>query len=294
MKHEGLLPAVMGAYTQFAYSVVRFCMKLPAYFLGHGSPMNAITPNPYAENWRRCGEAVRREYGAGLRAILCVSAHWQTDGLAVTAMPQPRTLHDFGNFPPALFAVRYPASGSPQLAQRLMQLLAADGIAADEGWGLDHGSWGVLCHLFPQADVPVVQLSLNTRLSAREHFQVATKLAPLREEGVLMVGSGNIVHNLRLLDWPSATEAGHGFEWAEQARAWVNQAILARDDAALLNTENWPPAMRLAAPTPEHFLPLLYVLAVCGAEEAVQIFNDDIVGRSLSMTSLAVGAPALQ
>ncbi len=270
-----------------------FAMKLPVLFLGHGSPMNAVHDTPYSRNWHRLGQALRQRYGGEIRAVLAVSAHWCTDGTAVTAMPNPRTIHDFGGFPQELFDVRYPAPGSPGLAAEIRSLLGGHAVAADFGWGLDHGTWSVLCHVFPEADIPVVQLSLNVHLDAPAHFALARRLAPLREQGVLIVGSGDIVHNLRLMDWRAPDEAGNAYEWAENARSLVNGWLEHGDTQALTDEAAYPPALHLAAPTPEHWWPLLYAAGAAGADEPLQIFNDDIVGKSLSMTSVVFGHDAL-
>ena len=265
-------------------------MKLPVLFLGHGSPMNAITDTPYSREWQKLGNAIRRTYGDGLKAVLAVSAHWCTSGSAVTAMTNPRTIHDFGGFPQALFDVQYPAVGSPALAQQIRLLLGQDVVAADETWGLDHGAWSVLCHLFPQADVPVVQLSLNVRLDFTGHVALGRKLAALREQGVLIVASGGIIHNLRTFDWQAQDEAG-GYEWAVHVQHFVNRLLEDGDTAMLSDECTYPPEFQSAAPTPEHFWPLLYAAAAAEGEP-VHIFNDEIVGKSLSMTSAVWGMAA--
>ena len=264
-------------------------MKLPALFLGHGSPMNAIEANSYARAWEALGQNLRAHYGSGIRAILAISAHWLTHGSAVTAMAKPRTIHDFGGFPQALFDMHYPAPGSPDIAAEIRALLGEDAVASDENWGLDHGTWGVLCHLFPDADVPVVQLSLNADFDARQHFAFAQKLAALRERGILIVASGNIVHNLRLMDWRHPESADHPYPWAQTAQTLVNGWLRDRNHAALTDEAAYPPELKLAAPTPEHFWPLLYIAAVQEAGEPLALFNDEIVGKSLSMTSVVVG-----
>ena len=264
-------------------------MKLPALFLGHGSPMNAIEESPYALVWEKLGRNLRAQYGGGIRAVLAVSAHWVTRGSAVTAMSKPRTIHDFGGFPQALFDVQYPAPGSPEVAAEIRALVGENLIAADEGWGLDHGTWGVLCHVFPEADIPVLQLSLNADLDARGHFELAQKLAVLRERGILIVASGNIVHNLRLMNWRNPESTNNPYPWAQSAQALVNGWLQTGNTAALTDDAAYPPELKLAAPSPEHLWPLLYIAAVQGEDEAVSLFNDDIVGRSLSMTSMMVG-----
>ncbi|MCP1659965.1 4,5-DOPA dioxygenase extradiol [Neisseria perflava] len=263
-------------------------MKLPVLFLGHGSPMNAIEDTVYSRAWTQLGEDLRTRYGSGIKAILAISAHWYTDGSAVTAMEKPRTIHDFGGFPKALFDMQYPADGSPELTARVRGLLGEDKVAADTGWGLDHGTWGVLCHVFPQADIPVVQLSLNVRLDLAEHYAIGEKLAALREEGVLIVASGNVVHNLRTMDRYSMDTAGAGYDWAEHVRVLVNQWVEQNDTAALIDENAYPADINLAAPTPDHYWPLLYAVGAAQGDN-VRIFNDDIVGKSLSMTSMVWG-----
>lgn len=254
----------------------------PVIFIGHGSPMNAIEDNDWSRVWRDLGQRLPRP-----RAILCVSAHWQTPGIALGAAAQPRTIHDFGGFPEALYRIEYPAPGDPALAQRVADLL--DPVlepTLDAGYGLDHGAWQVLLHLFPDADVPVVQLSLDLRRPGPQHFAIGRMLAPLRDEGVLVLASGNIVHNLGLLDFRDPAPP----TWATAFRDRVNGHIVAGEFAALADVESLPDA-RLAVPTPEHYLPLLYALALARPGDALDIFNDD-VWSTLSMTSLVIGMPA--
>ncbi len=255
---------------------------MPVLFLGHGSPMNAIEDNTWSQSWRHLGRRLQRP-----RAILCVSAHWETRGVYVTATSAPETIHDFYGFPQALFDVRYPAPGDAELAQRVATLGADVPIRLDAGRGLDHGAWSVLWPMYPAADIPVLQLSLDTRQPGAWHYALARRLAPLREEGVLIVASGDIVHNLGLFRFHE-----HGApDWALRFRDEVNQRIAARDHAALCD---WPALGRdaqLAIPTPEHYLPLLYALALQHEDDTVETFNDDVVS-ALSMTSLLISAPA--
>lgn len=253
--------------------------RTPLVFFGHGSPMNAIEDNRFSRSWSQLLAGHPRP-----KAILCVSAHWLTRGIAVTAMPNPRTVHDFGAFPQALFDVQYPAPGSPELAARVRELLAPTPVGLDaHEWGLDHGSWSVLVHLFPEADVPVVQLSLDVDLSPAEHYAVGRRLAPLREEGVLVIATGNIVHNLRTLDWsPDAPR----YDWAERFNDHVLDAV--RDDRpqAVIDFASQGEDARLSVPTPEHYWPLLYVLGARHADDALSISTDEIVHGSLSMASV--------
>ncbi len=254
----------------------------PVLFIGHGSPMNAVEDNAWSRAWRDLGRRLDKP-----RAILCVSAHWQTPGVLLGAAERPRTIHDFGGFPPALYRIRYPAPGDPALAAHIADMLdPALNAQLDADYGLDHGAWQVLLHLFPEADVPVLQLSLDLRRPGPQHFAIGRMLAPLRDEGVLVVASGNIVHNLGLLDWHEPAPPA----WATAFRDRVNGLVAAGDFAALSDVESLPDN-RLAVPTPEHYLPLLYALALARPGDALEVFNDE-VWSTLSMTSLAIGMPA--
>lgn len=253
----------------------------PALFIGHGTPMHAIEPGPYPQAWRQLGLRLPRP-----QAILAISAHWYTRGTAVTAMTQPRTIHDFGGFPPELFACQYPAPGDPALAARVRALLAPLPVHADHGWGLDHGSWSVLLHMYPQADIPVLQLSIDGTRPAAAHHAIGRALRPLRNEGVLLLGTGNIVHNLRAMTRVADAPA---LEPARQFDALVRDAILRGDDAALIDYATAGPAARFSVPTPEHYLPLLYILGARHDGEALDVPIDGIEMGSLSMLSVQVG-----
>ena len=252
---------------------------MPVLFLGHGSPMNAIERNAWSDAWRLVGAALPRP-----RAILCVSAHWESDGPQLTGSAAPPTIHDFYGFPQALFDARYPAPGDPDLARRIAGQLGPDARVAPER-GLDHGAWSVLLPMFPAADVPVLQLGLDISRDGAWHYALGQRLAPLREAGVLIVCSGNIVHNLRLLDLRASVPAA----WAVRFRERVNQLIRDGDHRALMHWTQLPDAAQ-AIPTPEHYLPLLYALACGRAGDQVTVFNDEVVS-SLSMTSLLLDAP---
>ena len=255
--------------------------RMPALFIGHGSPMNALERNRHTEAWRALGASLPKP-----RAVLCFSAHWLTRGLAVTAMAAPRTIHDFGGFPQALFDVRYPAPGDPALAQWVRDILAPQAVALDQDWGLDHGVWSVLTHLFPGADVPVVQMSFDATQPAAFHYALGRKLAALRDEGVLVLGSGNVVHNLRRMVFEPGAPAQ---PWALGFERFVRQAIAARDHAALID---WPAQggdAALAVPTPEHYWPLLPILAMQGADERAEIKLDGIEMGAISMLSVRIG-----
>jgi 4,5-DOPA dioxygenase extradiol len=252
---------------------------MPALFLGHGSPMITLGDNDYARAWRTLGDSLPRP-----RAVLCISAHWYLPATLVTGGEQPRTIHDFGGFPEPLYKIQYPAPGDPALARRVAELLAPTDVAVDSEWGLDHGTWTVLRHVFPDADVPVVQLSLDRSQDAAWHFELARRLQPLRDDNVLIVGSGNLVHNLRQYAWGG--QPVEPYDWAlrfeSRARSWM----LAADFGELVNyTDKGPDAM-LAVPTPDHYLPLLYVLAQYRAGDSITFPIEGFDGGSMSMLAV--------
>ncbi|MDX2136051.1 MAG: 4,5-DOPA dioxygenase extradiol [Saprospiraceae bacterium] len=257
--------------------------KMPVLFLGHGSPMNAIEENEFVSGFRKVGSEINRP-----SAVLCISAHWETQGTFVTAMPQPRTIHDFGGFPKALFDVQYPAPGSPELAKETQRLVKKTEVGLDEKWGLDHGAWSVIKHLYPDADVPVIQMSLDYRQTPQWHYDLAKELAALRRKGVLIVGSGNMVHNLGMVEWKRLHDT-FGYDWAIEANEKMKNSIQSGDHAPLINFRSQGKAFDLAIPTPEHYLPLLYTLALQEKGEEVSLFNDLAVGGALTMTSVKVG-----
>lgn len=255
-------------------------MTMPSVFVGHGSPMNAIEDGAFRRSWTQLGRELPRP-----KSILCVSAHWETRGVALTASAAPATVHDFYGFPAELYAVRYPAPGDETLARRVAALLDGASPALDPTRGLDHGCWSVLVAMYPEADVPVVQLGLDTRRPAPFHYELARRLRPLREEGVLVIGSGNVVHNLRHADFG----LDHGYDWAVRFDALVRERLTAGDHDALVDYPALGDDARLAIPTPEHYLPLLYTLALREAGDELRFFNDRCVLGSISMTSLVVG-----
>ncbi|MCL2898065.1 4,5-DOPA-extradiol-dioxygenase [Brenneria tiliae] len=256
--------------------------RMPALFLGHGSPMNVLENNPYTQAWQALGETLPRP-----KAIVAVSAHWYTRGTAVTAMEKPRTIHDFGGFPQALFDTQYPAPGSPELAEKIQRLLAPIPVAADGGeWGLDHGAWGVLIKMYPQADIPVVQLSVDGTQPAGYHYQLGRKLAALRDEGIMIVASGNVVHNLRMVKWDGEAEP---YPWAVSFNQFVRDNLSYQGDNHPLINFMQHEGAALSNPTPDHYLPLLYVLGSWDGKEAVGIPIDGIAMGSLSMLSVQVG-----
>lgn len=256
---------------------------LPAIFFGHGNPMNALLKNVYTEAWAAIGEGLPRP-----KAILCISAHWYQPGAAVTISTSPRTIHDFGGFPRELFAVEYPAPGDPELANRVRQLLAPLPVRMDEHWGLDHGTWSVMCHVYPAADVPIVQLSIDETKPAEFHYEIGKRLAPLREEGVLIAGSGNIVHNLHAYAW--GKHVVEAFDWATLFEKRAREAMLAGDDKTLVGYEKLGREAMLSVPTPDHYLPLLYVLGARKPAESVSFPVEGVDGGSISMLSVRVGA----
>lgn len=258
--------------------------KYPVIFIGHGSPMNAIEENEFVMGWRNIGKTIPKP-----NTILCVSAHWETRGTFVTAMERPRTIHDFGGFPAELFEVQYPAPGSPELAIETKDLINKTEIGLDEKWGLDHGCWSVVKHLYPNADIPVIQLSLDYFQSPQYHYDLSKELSSLRKKGVLIIGSGNMVHNLGMVNWEKIEEPGYGYDWAIEANEKMKKFILANDHKSLINYKLQGRAFNLAIPTPDHFLPLLYSLALKEENEKIEIFNDKAVAGSLTMTSIKIG-----
>jgi 4,5-DOPA dioxygenase extradiol len=256
--------------------------RLPAIFFGHGNPMNALYRNEWTEAWSEIGRSIPRP-----QAILCISAHWYVPAVGVTAMEQPRTIHDFGGFPPELFAVRYPAPGSPELAARVNELLGEDVILDTTRWGLDHGTWSVLVHVFPDADVPVVQLSIDETQPAGWHYDVAKQLQPLRDEGVLIIGSGNLIHNLHAYGW--GKKDVEPFDWALRFEEQARGLITVGDHEPLINYELLGKDAMLSAPTPDHYLPLLYVLAQRQEGDDATFPAEGFDGGSISMTSIRIG-----
>ena len=255
---------------------------MPAIFFGHGNPMNALFQNPWTEAWAEIGRSVPRP-----KAILCVSAHWYISSVAVTAMERPRTIHDFGGFPKELFEVEYPAPGSTELAGRVSELLGKNVIADERHWGLDHGTWSVLCHVFPDADVPVVQLSIDETQPAEWHYDLANKLNPLRDEGVLVIGSGNLIHNLHTYAW--GRHDVEPFDWALRFEELARGYIKAGEHVPLINYEGLGRDAILSAPTPDHYLPLLYIVALQREREPVSFPIGGFDGGSISMTSVRIG-----
>ncbi|HLH08563.1 MAG TPA: 4,5-DOPA dioxygenase extradiol [Terriglobales bacterium] len=257
--------------------------RMPAIFFGHGNPMNALLQNLYTQRWAAIGAKLTRP-----KAILCISAHWYIEDAAVTVSTAPKTIHDFGGFPRELYQVQYPAPGDTGLAARVLKLLAPIPVRSDERWGLDHGTWSILCHVYPKADVPVVQLSIDETQPPSFHHEIGKRLAPLRDEGVLIVGSGNVVHNLHAYAW--GRHAQEPYEWAVSFEQRVRELLVANDAKPIVNYENQlgSEAM-LAVPTPDHYLPLLYVIGTRTASEAVTFPVEGVDGGSISMLAVQVG-----
>lgn len=258
--------------------------KMPVLFLGHGSPMNAIEENQFVQGFRKAAAEIPKP-----NAILCISAHWFTQGTKVTAMSMPGTIHDFGGFPQALFDVQYPAPGSPELAHETASLLSPVMVEEDHSWGLDHGAWSVIKHMYPNADIPVIQMSIDYTKPAQYHFELAKKLNTLREKGILIIGSGNIIHNLRLLDWRNINTVGAGWDWAVEAREKTNNWLMDGNFNNIIQYQDQGIALQYAVPSPDHYLPLIYTLGLKSRTDDLSLFNDELIGGSLSMTSVRIG-----
>ena len=257
--------------------------KLPVLFLGHGSPMNAIEENEFVAGFRNIGKTIQKP-----KAVLCISAHWETNGTKITAMEKPKTIHDFGGFPKALFEVQYPAPGNPDLAKEIVENVHKTAVGPDQSWGLDHGAWSVIKHLFPQADVPVLELSIDYTKPPQYHYELAGELAWLRNKGVLIIGSGNMVHNLGLIAWNKMNVDNYGYDWAIEASTKMKGFILEGDHKSLIKYDLMGTPFKYAIPTPEHYLPLLYTLALKNENEKITIFNDKAMAGSLTMTSVKI------
>lgn len=256
---------------------------MPAIFFGHGNPMNALLENAYTDGWKALGRSLPKP-----QAVLMVSAHWYFPATAVTVSPKPRTIHDFGGFPRELYEVEYPAQGSPELAERVRDLLSPLDVGFDERWGLDHGTWSVLCHVFPEADVPVVQLSIDDRQPPEFHYELGKRLSPLRDEGVLVAGSGNLVHNLHTYAW--GRHRVEPFDWAVRFENQAREFLMSGHDASLVAYESLGRDAQLSIPTPDHYLPLLYVMGARRADDEVTFPVEGVDGGSVSMLTIRMGA----
>ncbi|WP_421892430.1 4,5-DOPA dioxygenase extradiol [Marinoscillum sp.] len=258
--------------------------KMPVLFMGHGSPMNGIEDNEFTRKWESIAKEITQP-----TAVLCISAHWLTRGTHVTAMNHPKTIHDFGGFPQELFQVQYPAPGDPALAAETSKLIQSTNVGLDHDWGLDHGCWSVVKRMYPEANIPVLQLSIDYHQPPAYHYQLAQELSTLRKKGVLILGSGNMVHNLRMVDWQHFDVPNYGFDWAQEMNEKFKTNIYSKEHSKLINYTDLGPAAKLAIPTPDHYYPLLYALGLQDQREEVEIFNDQYVAGSLTMTSVKIG-----
>lgn len=258
--------------------------KLPVLFIGHGSPMNGIEDNEFSRSWKKLGLEIQKP-----KAVLVISAHWLTSGTKITAMENPKTIHDFGGFPQELFDVEYPAKGNPELAKETSKIIKSTHIGLDHDWGFDHGTWTIVRHMYPNADIPVLQLSIDYSKPAQYHYDLAKQLTSLRKKGVLIIGSGNMVHNLRMVAWDKLNEPEYGFDWAIEMNTIFKEKISSGDFKSLIDYEKLSSAAKLAIPTPDHYYPLLYNIALQESKDTLSFFNDKPVGGSLTMTSVKIG-----
>ena len=257
---------------------------MPVLFIGHGSPMNGIEENEFSRNWKQLAEKIPVP-----KAVLCISAHWLTRGSFITAMSEPRTIHDFGGFPEELYNVSYPAPGKPELAEETRKIVSMTDVGLDHDWGLDHGTWTVVRHMYPEANIPVLQLSIDYYRPAQYHYELAKELYELRKKGVLIIGSGNMVHNLRAVAWDHVNDPEFGYDWAIEMNAIFKHHIQERNHSVLINYRELGEAAQLAIPTPDHYYPLIYTLGLQQRDEPAVFFNDRTVGGSLTMTSVLIG-----
>ena len=257
---------------------------MPVLFVGHGSPMYAIEENEFTRYWQKLGESIPSP-----KAIICISAHWETRGTEVTAMQNPPTIHDFGGFPKELYEIQYPAPGNPDLAKETINTISGTKVKADEKWGLDHGAWSVIRRMYPKANIPMIEMSLDYNKSPREHYELAKELSSFRDKGILIIGSGNIVHNLRRVAWDKDPDEEYGFDWALEANDKFKRLIIENKHKELIDYSQLGSAAQMAIPTPDHYLPLLYALALKKEADDVSFFNDKAVMGSLTMTSLKIG-----
>lgn len=256
----------------------------PVLFIGHGSPMNGIQDTSFSRQWKK-----EVEHLPNPKVVLVISAHWLTNGTYVTAMEHPQTIHDFGGFPDELFAVQYPAPGSPEFAKQTKDLVKSTTVHLDHEWGLDHGTWTVVRHMYPDANIPVLQLSIDYNKPAAYHYALAQELKELRKKGVLIIGSGNMVHNLRMVSWENLNTPNFGFDWAIEANETFNKLILDRNHQSLIDYQKLGQFAKLAIPTPDHYYPLIYSLGLSDSKDEITIFNNELVGGSLNMTSVRFG-----
>lgn len=280
----GIIMASLQPFHNWTQSLGEEDIQHPVLFIGHGSPMNGIEDSEFSQTWAKFGNEIPKP-----KAVLVISAHWLTKGSHITAMPNPKTIHDFGGFPQALFDVQYPAPGDPELAKLTSKLVTSTDVGLDHDWGLDHGTWSVVKHMYPNADIPVLQFSIDYSKPPQYHYDLAKQLRALRKKGVLIIGSGNMVHNLRMVAWDKLQEPEYGFDWAIEMNSVFKEKIGNNDFKSLIDYEKLNPAAKLAIPTPDHYYPLLYAMALQDSKDDISFFNDKPVGGSLTMTSVKWG-----
>ncbi|UII23722.1 4,5-DOPA dioxygenase extradiol [Fulvivirga ligni] len=280
----GIAVTTLSAFNNFTSSLSQQDYVMPVLFIGHGSPMNGIEDNEFSQRWSSMAKEIPEP-----KAVLVVSAHWFTKGTRITAMDFPKTIHDFGGFPQELFDVQYPAPGNPALAQETVQMVKSTHIELDHEWGLDHGTWTVIRHMYPKANIPVLQLSIDYTKNPEYHYSLAHELYELRKKGVLIIGSGNMVHNLRMVAWDKINEPGYGYDWALTLNDKFKSLITSGGHKQLINYQSLGADARLAIPTPDHYIPLLYSIGLQTAKDDISFFNDKAVAGSLTMTSVKIG-----
>ena len=262
--------------------------KHPVIFMGHGSPMNGIEDNNFSKRWKEMGKEISIP-----KAVLCISAHWLTNGTKITAMRQPQTIHDFGGFPQALFDVQYPAPGDPNLASETAKMIKKTSVGLDHEWGLDHGTWSVVKNMYPLANIPVLQLSIDYSKPLQYHYELAKELSNLRKKGVLIIGSGNMIHNLGMVAWDKMNVPNYGYDWAIEMNTTFKKYITDKKHQVLIDYQKMGPSAMLAIPTPDHYIPLIYTLALQDKDDNVTYFNDELVAGSLNMTSVFISNKAM-
>jgi len=274
----------ISAFNAFTQNMDEQGIRMPVLFVGHGSPMNGIQYNEFSSYWQQLGKELPVP-----KAVLVISAHWLTNGTQVTAMNAPKTIHDFGGFPEELYKVQYPAPGNPGLAEETQELVKSTNIGLDHDWGLDHGAWTVVKWMYPDANIPVLQLSIDYSKPAAYHYNLSRELVTLHKKGVLIIGSGNMVHNLRMIAWDKFDVPNYGYDWAIEMHELFKNKIMDRDDKALIHYESLSKSAKLAIPTPDHYYPLLYTLGLKDNKDEISFFNDKLVAGSLNMTSVRFG-----
>ncbi len=275
----------LGSFNKITHLLDEEDKKLPVIFIGHGSPMNGIEDNNFSRRWKQIGEDISLP-----KTVLCISAHWLTNGTKITAMSQPQTIHDFGGFPKALFDIQYPAPGNPELAAETSKMIKKTSVDLDHEWGLDHGTWSVVKNMYPLANIPVLQLSIDYNQPLQYHYELAKELSALRKKGVLIIGSGNMIHNLRMVAWDKMNVPNYGYDWAIEMNTTFKKYITDRNHQALIEYQKMGASAMLAIPTPDHYIPLIYTLALQDNNDSVSFFNDELVAGSLNMTSVLISS----